>query len=58
VGRDRKHRHPAAVGVEQPVDQMQVARPAAACADRKLARDRRLAGCGERGNLLVAHVLP
>src|SRR6202034_3434405 len=55
---DRQHRHPAAVGVEQAVDQVQVAGPAAARADRELAGQRRLAARRERGRLLVPDVLP
>jgi hypothetical protein len=58
VSGDRQHRHSAAVGVEQSIDQMQVARTAAGGADRQLAGDRGLAGCGERGRLLVTDVLP
>ena len=34
--RDRQHRHPGAVGVEQAVDEMEVARPAAGGAHRQL----------------------
>jgi hypothetical protein len=56
--RDRQHRHPAPVGVEQAVDQVQVARPAAARADRQLTSQRRLRARRERGRLLVPHVLP
>ncbi len=55
---DRQHRHPAAVRVEQAVDQVQVARPAARRAHRKLPGQRRLRGRGERRGLLVADVLP
>ena len=56
--RDRQHRDPAPVGVIQAVDQVQVARPAAACAHRQLAGQRGLRAGRERGGLLVAHVLP
>jgi hypothetical protein len=52
------HRDAAAGGVEQAVDQVQVARPAAGRADGQLAGDRRLAGRGEGGGLLVADVFP
>jgi hypothetical protein len=38
MGGDRQHRHAAAVAIEQAVDQMQIARAAAAGADRELAR--------------------
>ena len=55
---DRQHRNPAALRVEQTVDQMQVARPAAAGADRKLSGQRRIGGRRERGRLLVTDVLP
>jgi hypothetical protein len=34
MGRDRHHRHPAAMGIEQAVDEVQVARPARPRADR------------------------
>ena len=40
---DGQHRHAAAVGIEQTVDQMQVARPARTGAGREFARDVRLA---------------
>ena len=55
---DRQHRHPAAVRVEQPVDQVQVARSAAARAHRELAGQRGLGGRRERRRLLVADVDP
>jgi len=55
---DRQHRDPAAVGVEQAVDQVQVARPAARRAHRQLAGQRGLARRRERRRLLVPHVLP
>ena len=58
VRRDRQHRHAAAVGVEQAIDQVQVAWPAAGRAHRELAGKGRLAGRGERGGLLVAYVFP
>jgi hypothetical protein len=34
--RDGQHRHPRALTIEQAIDQVQVARPAAPCADREL----------------------
>ena len=55
---DRQHRHPAALRVEETVDQMQVARAAAACADRQLSGQRGIGGRRERGRLLVTDVLP
>ena len=55
---DRQHRDPAAVGVEQAVDQVQVARPAAGRAHRQLPGQRRLRGRRERRGLLVPDVLP
>ncbi len=50
--------HAAALRVEESVDQMQVARPATARADRELAGERGVGGRGEGGGLLVTHVLP
>src|SRR5208282_2564989 len=44
--------------VEQPVDQVQVARAAAAGADGKLAGQMRLGARGEGGDLLVADMQP
>ena len=58
VRRDRQHRDPAAVGVEQAVDEMQVPRAAAGGAYGQLPGHRRLAGGRERCRLLVTHVLP
>ena len=58
LGGDREHRHAVAMAVEQTVDEMQVARPAAAGADRELAGHVRLGAGGERRHLLVAHVHP
>ena len=43
---DRQHRYAAALRVEQAVDQVQVARSAAACAHRQLSGQR---GVGRRG---------
>ena len=56
LGGDRQHRNAAAMAVEQAVDQVQVARPAAAGADRELAGQLRLGAGGERRHLLVAHM--
>ena len=58
VRRDRQHRHAAAVGVEQAVDQMQVPRAATRGADGQLAGHRRLAGGRECCCLLVTNVFP
>ena len=55
---DRQHRHAAAIAVEQAIDQVQVARPAAAGADRELAGEVRLGTGGEGAGFLVAHVHP
>ena len=53
-----QYRHAAAVGVEQAVDQMQVARPATAGAYRQLAGQMGFGTGGERGGFLVAHMDP
>ena len=58
LGGDRQHRNPVAMAVEQAVDQVQVAGPAAAGADGELAGHLRLGAGGERGHLLVAHMHP
>ncbi len=58
VRRDRQHGDAAAIGVEQAVDQMQVARPAAPGAHGELTGEPGVRGRGERGGLLVAHVFP
>ena len=55
---DRQHRHSAAVGVEQAVDEMQVPGSAAGGAHGQLPGHRGLAGGRERCRLLVTHVLP
>ena len=49
VRRDRQHRYAAALRVEEAVDQMQVAGPAAARANRQLPGQRSIGGRGERG---------
>src|SRR5262249_44004050 len=56
--RDREHRNPASVRVEQAVDEMQVARPAGAGTDRELAGHLRLAGRGDCRYFLMAHMHP
>ena len=58
VRSDRQDGHPAAVGVEQAVDQVQVARPAASSAYRQFPGQRRLPGSRERGRLLMTHMVP
>ena len=50
--------HARAVTVEQTVDEVQIARPAAARADRELARQMRLGAGRERGDLLVPDMDP
>jgi hypothetical protein len=55
---DRQHRHAAAMTVVESVDEVQVARTAAAGADRELAGEMRLGAGGEGRGLLVAHVNP
>src|SRR5262249_17421452 len=46
--RDAEHRHARAVAVEQPVDEVKVARSAAAGTDRKFAAQMRLGAARER----------
>ena len=58
MGRDGKNRHAAAVAIEQTVDQMQIARTAAAGANRELAGEMRLGAGREGGALLVPHMDP
>ncbi len=58
VRRDRQHGDAAALRIEQTVDQMQVAGPATARADRQLTRKGRIRGGRERRGLLVTDVLP
>jgi hypothetical protein len=56
--RNSKHWHARPLAIEQPVDEMQIARPTAAGADRKLARQVRL-GTGCKGSdFLVPHMDP
>ena len=56
--RDGHHRHARAMAVEETVDEMQVARAAAAGADGEAARDMGVGAGGESGDLLVAQVQP
>src|SRR5262249_39111855 len=58
LGRDGQARQGGGVAVEQAVDEMQVARTAAAGADRELTREMGLATGGKRGDLLVPDVNP
>jgi hypothetical protein len=58
MGGDRQHRHAAAMAVVEPVDEVQVAGPAAAGADRELAGEMRLGAGGEGRGLLVPHMDP
>ena len=55
---DAEHGHARAVTVEQTVDEVQVARPAAAGADRELAGQMRLGAGRERRDLLVPDMDP
>ena len=58
LGGDRQYRHAAALSLEQPVDQVQVPRPAAADTNRQLPRHGRFSHRRERRGLLMADVLP
>ena len=53
MGRNSKHRCPASVSVEQPIDKVEFARPARSRADRQIAGGLRLASGGESGDLLM-----
>jgi hypothetical protein len=55
---DREDGHAGAVRVVEPVDEVQVARPAAARADREVPGEVGFGRRGERGRLLVTDVLP
>jgi hypothetical protein len=55
---DRKHWHTAPMSIEEPIDEMQVSRSARTCTDRQIARDVRLTGCSEGGDLFMPHVNP
>ena len=50
---DRENRHPAAMAVEQSIDQVQVAGPAAACTHRKRSGQIRFGSGGKRGNPVI-----
>ncbi|CDP83973.1 hypothetical protein BN975_01241 [Mycolicibacterium farcinogenes] len=58
VGSDGQHGHAAALRIEQPVDQVQIARAATARAHGQLTGQRGVGGRGEGGGLLVPNVLP
>ena len=53
-----EHRHPAAVAVEEAVYEVQVAGPAAACANGEFAGQMRLGTCCERSTFLMTDVHP
>src|SRR5229473_3125614 len=55
---DRQYWHARAVTIEQPVDQVKVARPAAAGADRDFSGEMRLGARGKGGDLLVPDMQP
>src|SRR5438105_8268908 len=55
---DGEYRRAAAVGIEQAVDKMQIARTARPRADRKLARDLRFGRGGKSGDLFMPDVNP
>jgi hypothetical protein len=56
--RNCQDRHPRAVGIEQPIDQMQVAGSATAGADGEITRELRLRSRCKRRHLLVSHMDP
>ena len=56
--RDREHGYPAAVRVEQSVDQVQITGTTTAGAHREFTGDRGVTSCGEGGSFLVPDVLP
>src|ERR1700761_7790319 len=55
---DRQDRHAAALAIEQPIDQMQIAGTAAAGAHGKVAGEMSFGPRRESGSLLMAHVDP
>src|SRR5271168_2995546 len=55
---DSQNRYAAALAIEQAVDQMQVARTAAAGTDRKASSEMGLCSRSECGSLFVPHVDP
>jgi hypothetical protein len=58
MGRDCQNRHMVALAIEQAIDQMQIARTAAAGTDSKISGEMSLGACRESGGLLMAHVDP
>src|SRR5262249_21187919 len=58
LGGDCEHRQARAVAVEQTVDEMQVAGPAAAGADRQLTRERGFHAGGKRRDPLLPDMNP
>src|SRR6185437_3671309 len=58
VSGDGQHRHTRALAIEEPVDQVQVARSAAAGADGEAPREMGLRARGESSHLLVPDVNP
>jgi hypothetical protein len=58
VGRDGQNRHARAMAVEQTVDEVQIARPAAPGTNGEGARQMRVRAGGESGDLLVPEVYP
>src|SRR5271168_907229 len=58
VGGDGEHRNTVAMTIEEPVDEVQIAGSATACADRELAGHLGIRPGGKRRDLLVAHVHP
>jgi hypothetical protein len=55
---DREHGHARAVAVEETINEMQIARPAAAGADREFTSQMRLRPCREGRDLLVPDMDP
>jgi hypothetical protein len=55
---DREHRNPRAVTIEEAIDEVQIARPAASRADGEPARQMRLGTGSEGGDFLVSDVDP
>src|ERR1700751_3446222 len=55
---DRQHRHTRPGAIEEPIDQMQIARAATAGTNRELARQVRLGAGSKGGDLLVPDMQP
>ena len=58
MGRDAQNRHTRAMRIEKPIDEMEVAGPATAGADRQFAGEMSLACGGKRRHLFVPHMNP